>query len=153
MSLGDFLFLAYLKLYKLGQPNNVAMVSEGMEDYLEAIYKLRGEKPVKTKQIANELDVEQPSVSEMFQKLRDKGYISYRKYEGVRLSQEGKEIAEKVIKTHKSIKELLELIGVSEEKAEVDACRIEHQLTDQTTSQLKKLLEDIRENIEDIDFD
>lgn len=147
-----FLFLFSLKLYKLGKPNNCEMVSEGMEDYLEAIYELGEENPVKTKQIAKRLNVSQPSVSEMFQKLRDKGYIDYEEYEGARLSEKGRKIAKKVTQTHRSIKELLELIGVSSEKAEIDACRIEHQLTKETTKQLKELLGFIQKNKEKIDL-
>lgn len=121
------------------------MVSQGIEDYLESIYLLGDEEPVGTKELAKELGVEPPSVSEMLQKLEEKNYIEYKKYSGATLTKRGKKIAQKISDTHRSIKELFKKLGVSEEKAELDACKVEHELSDETFMALNNLLKYIKE--------
>ena len=72
----------------------VIELSRKAEDYLGTIYRLSsGRGPVKTKDIAESLDVRAPSVVEMVKKLDEMNLVIYRKYEGVRLTPEGERIA------------------------------------------------------------
>ena len=117
------------------------MVSKSEEDYLESILNcVRRTGHAKTKEIADDLGISPPSVTEMFQKLESKGYISYKKYKGVELTEEGEKIAQSVKSTHENIKKLLKILQVSEDRADEDACEIEHKLSDETVVQLEKFV-------------
>ncbi|RZN62968.1 metal-dependent transcriptional regulator [Methanonatronarchaeum sp. AMET6-2] len=117
------------------------MVTEGVEDYLEAISKaLEENEKARTNEIALELEVSASSVTEMLQKLDEKGYINYQKYQGVTLTEKGREIADDVIETHEAIKRLFIMLGVPPKKAERDACKVEHHLSDETIIRLKKFV-------------
>ncbi|OUJ18814.1 Mn-dependent transcriptional regulator DtxR family [Methanonatronarchaeum thermophilum] len=125
------------------------MVTEGVEDYLEAISKaLEKNEKARTNEIALQLDVSASSVTEMLQKLDKQGYIDYEKYQGVTLTNKGKEIADDVIETHEAIRRLFLMLGVSKENAEKDACKVEHHLSDETITQLKKFVKYIEETFE-----
>lgn len=118
------------------------MIGKNKEDYLEAVYnsiKKRGQ--AKTNQIAEDLRITAPSVTEMFQKLNNQGLINYQPYKGVTLTKEGEKIAKSVKETHEAIREFFELLQVSEELADEDACKVEHSLSDETKIQLKKFVE------------
>ncbi len=118
------------------------MIGKSKEDYLEAVYnsiKERGH--AKTNQIAEDLRIKAPSVTEMFQKLNAQGLINYQPYKGVTLTKEGEEIAKSVKETHEAVREFFCLLQVSEENADEDACKVEHSLSDETNIQLKKFVE------------
>lgn len=125
------------------------MVTEGVEDYLEAISKaLEKNEKARTNEIALQLDVSASSVTEMLQKLDKQGYINYEKYQGVTLTDKGREIADDVIETHEAIRRLFLMLGVSKKNAEKDACKVEHHLSDETITQLKKFVKYIEETFE-----
>jgi DtxR family Mn-dependent transcriptional regulator len=120
---------------------DVRNLSRKTEDYLEAILTVSWEKGyAKTKDVAEELHVSPPSVVEMFRKLDKRGLIRYRRYEGVTLTPEGREIAEQIKDRHETIKAFLTLINVSEEVADRDACIMEHELDSTTIEQLKEFV-------------
>lgn len=117
------------------------MDNKSLEDYLEAIYKSlirRGH--AKTNEIAEDLGVKAPSVTEMFNKLKDRGYINYRKYEGVTLTEKGSELAKDVSEVHENMKKFLELLQVSSNQADKDACKVEHNLSEESITQLNKFI-------------
>jgi DtxR family Mn-dependent transcriptional regulator len=119
-------------------------LSKSVEDYLETILKIVQEKGyARVKDIAEQLDVKPASVTEMLNKLSTEGLINYEKYSGVTLTEEGREKAEEINKVHEMLKRLLLLIGVPEEIAEEDACRIEHVLHKETVLRILKLVEAI----------
>lgn len=118
------------------------MITKGLEDYLEAIYNsINNRGHAKTNEIAEDLNVKPPSVTEMFHKLNEQGYINYKKYEGVTLTAEGKKIAKNVSDIHTNIRKFLQLIHVSNQQADEDACRLEHYLSEESVSQLNKFIE------------
>ncbi len=91
------------------------------------------------------LAVSPSSVTEMFQKLKEKGYINYEKYRGVTLTKKGSVIAEKTKKRHDTLKEFLCILGVPvcdfpEKIANEDACRIEHVVNTETMKRLRKFV-------------
>jgi len=118
------------------------MRKKTIEDYAEIIYILQEEKGlVHTKDIASALDINPASVTEMFQKLSEAGYINYEKYSGVTLTAKGKTIAKKTRKKHDTLKEFLLIIGINEKIADADACRIEHIVNPETMDRLTKFVE------------
>ncbi|MHC1595314.1 MAG: transcriptional regulator MntR [Candidatus Syntropharchaeales archaeon] len=109
------------------------MLSRGMEDYLEVIYKLIQEKGyARSTDIAHQLDVRPPSVTEMVQRLDEDGLLVYERYRGITLTEEGERVAKSVLRRHALLFEFLTLLGVDEEIADLDACGMEHCLHPET---------------------
>ncbi|MFP4136161.1 MAG: metal-dependent transcriptional regulator [Candidatus Acetothermia bacterium] len=118
------------------------MRNKSFEDYLESIYNsLNRRGHARTNEIARDLGVKAPSVTEMFQKLEDRGYINYRKYEGVTLTEVGREVAKDVSRVHENTRKFLEMLQVSPEQADEDACKVEHSLSEESISQLNRFIE------------
>ncbi len=112
------------------------------EDYLEAIYSIIKEKGyVRVKDIAEELGVRPPSVSEMLAKLRDKELVKYEKYSGTTLTKRGEKIGRSIKTRHNTLKRLLQIILVPEDIAEKNACDMEHHLDPKTIEQLTKFVQ------------
>jgi len=113
-------------------------ISRKTEEYLEAILNISLVKGyARTKDIAEELCIRPPSVVEMIQKLSQKGYITYRKYEGVTLTEKGRKIAEIVKDRHETLRSFLELVRIPETVATQDACKMEHELSPETIEQIR----------------
>ncbi|NLI63046.1 MAG: metal-dependent transcriptional regulator [Methanosarcinaceae archaeon] len=109
------------------------MPTDRKEDYLKEIDKIVAEKGyAQVKDLANALDVGPSSVTGMFKKLADDGFINYEKYGGVTLTKRGKEIARTTQEKFSSINEFLKVLGVCEEIADEDACKMEHILDMET---------------------
>jgi DtxR family Mn-dependent transcriptional regulator len=123
------------------------MISRREEDYLEAIYNLINEKGyAKTTHIANAVDVKPASATEMLQILDSKGFITYRKYEGARLTDKGMKIAEAVKGRHDALLELLILLQIPYDIADSDACTMEHGLNPTTIVQVKKFIQFVKKS-------
>lgn len=121
------------------------MTTGRSEDYLEAIYTVSKKKGyAKVRDISNILGVGPPSVTEMFKKLADDDYINYEKYSGVTLTEKGREVAEATRLKHDTLKELLMILGISEDIAEEDACKIEHTVHPDTMENLTKFVEFVK---------
>lgn len=117
------------------------MPSRKAEDYLEAILNIAEKKGYsRIKDIALALGVTPSSVVEMVKRLNDMDFVEYRKYDGVTLTPEGREIASVVKDRHDTIRAFLEIIKVPEEIADKDACIIEHELEAKTIEQVKNLV-------------
>jgi len=108
-------------------------IRESAEDYLETIlmlYESKGE--VRSIDIAAELNVTKPSVSIAMKKLRENGYIVMDRDNYITLTEEDLPIVQKVFNRHKVITRFLMQIGVNEEDAKNDACKIEHDISPAT---------------------
>ncbi len=109
------------------------MTTRNMEDYLEAIWNLQNRKGyVKAKDIAERLEVSRPSVSEMTKKLSENSYILYEKYGGIVFTEKGKKLAQEIKKRHTLLVEFLKIVGVDEQNAQQDACKLEHDVSPET---------------------
>ena len=118
------------------------MRKKTIEEYVEIIYEIqKKKKKVHTNNIASALDINPSSVTEMFHKLTNEGYVFYEKYNGVILTDKGKSIAIMLKKRHETLRHFLELLGVDKEIANNDACRIEHNVNPQTVKKLRKFIE------------
>lgn len=121
-------------------------IYESGEDYLETILRLtKRQGQVKSIDIANELYYSKPSISRAMKVLSEKGllYMDEKKY--IHLTDEGLKRAEAVYQKHLVIKEALKLLGVDDKIAEMDACRVEHIISDETFSKLKAKVEECSE--------
>ncbi|MDE5715715.1 MAG: ArsR family transcriptional regulator [Anaeroplasmataceae bacterium] len=115
---------------------------ESGENYLEAILMLsKKQKEIHAIDIVNHLKYSKPSVSIMLKKLKEDGYLTIDTNSHIFLTDSGKKIAEKIYARHTCLTEFLLKIGVSETIAEEDACKIEHDLTDETFNAIKDLTE------------
>lgn len=118
-------------------------IHESSEDYLESILMLKERKGfVRSIDIANELDYTKASVSIAMKKLRENGYVETDANGLLTLTPEGLEIAARVYERHRVLSDLLMALGVSAETARADACRIEHDLSDETWEKIKQHAQD-----------
>lgn len=117
------------------------MRKKTIEDYVELIYVLQEKKEiVHTNDIASALEINPASVTEIFQKLSDEGYINYEKYTGVTLTEKGRKIGINTKNKHDTLKSFLILLGVDENIANEDACKIEHHVNKVTMEKLRKFV-------------
>ena len=112
---------------------------ESAEDYLERILILQEKNEgVRSIDIAHSMGFSKPSVSVAMKKLKEAGLIIIDDNGFISLTKEGHVIADKVYETHCVLKRLLIKIGVSPAQAEVDACKVEHDLSEETFEAIKK---------------
>ena len=113
---------------------------ESLEDYLETIlmlYKSTGQ--VRSIDMANEMNFTKPSVSIAMKNLREKGYITMADNGYITLTESGKKRAESVLERHTILADLLISIGVNEETAREDACKVEHDLSEESFEAIKRV--------------
>lgn len=112
---------------------------ESQEDYLETILLLQNRMgQVRSIDIANEMNFTKPSVSIAMKNLREKNYITMAENGYITLTETGRKRAESVLERHTILSDLLISIGVSKETALADACRIEHDLSEESFEAIKK---------------
>ncbi|WP_372519595.1 metal-dependent transcriptional regulator [Candidatus Ruminimicrobiellum ovillum] len=113
-------------------------LTESLENYLETIGMLiRKNKIARVKDISKELDVKNSSVNIALNVLADKGLIIHEKYGYVELTPEGQKIADDI--QHKEdvlVQFFTKILGVDENVALKDACRMEHTISDETLAKL-----------------
>lgn len=114
------------------------IISASLEDYLEAVYILqKEEKPVRVTDIAAFLGISKPSVHKAMGALKESGYICHESYKEITLTEKGCEKARQVLGRHELLKDFLaNTLGVSDETAEKDACRMEHVVSGETIEKL-----------------
>lgn len=114
-------------------------IRQSAEDYLEAILMIKEKKGyVRSIDVANQLNVSKPSVSYATKRLRENGYISFNEDGMITLTDSGMEIADKIYTRHKVLTDIFRSLGVSDEIAAEDACKIEHDLSSETFDALCK---------------
>ena len=112
---------------------------ESLEDYLETILLLQKNiGQVRSIDIANEMNFTKPSVSIAMKNLREKGYITMADTGYITLTEDGRQRAEDVLERHTILADLLMHIGVSKETAMADACKIEHDLSEESFEAIKR---------------
>ena len=127
-----------------GRRGKAMRIHKSAEDYLEMILRLTEDKGyARSVDIAQGLSVSKPSVSVAMKQLREGGYIVMDKDNYISLTDSGMEIAQRIYERHKVLTRVLTLIGVDPDKAEEDACKVEHDISvdtfDAIRAQLAKL--------------
>ncbi len=113
--------------------------NESAENYLETILILSKKLPVvRSVDIANELGFKKSSISVAMKNLRNKNQITVTNEGYIYLTDEGGSIAEMIYERHELLSECLVRLGVSEETATEDACRIEHVISRESIEAIKK---------------
>ena len=116
----------------------IARVSASQEDYLEVIYDLsHGLQSVRSSDIAKRLGVSRASVNKRLTLLKDSGFVEHEPYGLVHLTEQGCIIAKNVRERHNTLyKFLTEVLGVSEDIADQEACEMEHAISQETADKL-----------------
>lgn len=118
------------------------IIKESAENYLEAILMIKKKKGhVRSIDVANELNFTKPSVSVAMKHFREEGYVTVDADGGISLTEKGLAIAERVYERHQVIASALMALGVDEEVAYEDSCKIEHDISQQTFEKIKEFLE------------
>lgn len=116
---------------------------ESGEMYLETIYVLSKKKPVvRSIDVAEEMGFSKPSVSRGVNILKRDGYLTVDEAGGLKLTDFGASLAAKIYERHTVLTALLKTFGVNPETAEDDACRIEHVISDETFTAIKKYMKE-----------
>ena len=117
------------------------ILQESGEMYLETILVLSQSRPsVRSIDIADHMGYSKPSVSRAVGLLRGADYISVDENGFITLTPSGREIAEKIYERHTILSRLLMNLGVDEETAVADACKIEHDISDTSFDAIKRHL-------------
>ena len=121
-------------------------IRESAEDYLEAILRLsRQGEGVRSIDVATMLGVSKPSVSHAMKLLREDGYIAMDRYGTITLLDKGAEIANNIYERHRVLSQMLE----SKETALADACKMEHDISQETFEKIKEyFLKNMKEETE-----
>ena len=116
-------------------------IHESAEDYLESILTLKKRLgSVRSIDVVNDLGVSKPSVSVAMKKLRENGYIAMDSDGHITLLPDGEAIANKVYERHELLTRFFVRLGVSEETAATDACKVEHDLSEESFEAIKRAL-------------
>ena len=113
-------------------------ITEAVENYLETILMLSKDQPnLHAIDICSYLGYSRPTVSIILKKMKDDGLVTVDDDNHITLTETGKAVAEQIYERHKLLSELLIHIGVSKETALKDACKIEHDISEETFEALK----------------
>ena len=114
-------------------------IQESAENYLETIYILHKKTgSVRSIDVVNHLGFSKPSVSNAMKQFRENGYVTVDDGGFITLTELGLEVAEKMYKRHELLTKVLISLGVSEDTAKEDACRVEHYLSDESFEAIEK---------------
>ena len=114
-------------------------IQEAAENYLECILIIGKEKgQVRSVDVAHRLQVTKPTVSITMKQFRENGYVETDEKGILTLTDKGREIAERIYERHVVLTELLLSLGVDEEPARADACRMEHDISEITFTRIKE---------------
>lgn len=117
------------------------------EDYLEAMLIIKNKKGyIRSIDIARQLGITKPSVTYTTKRLREKGYITMDNDNYITITEKGLVIAEKTYARHRILTDLFIRLGVPEDIAEDDACKIEHDISSETFEALCRHLETYRKD-------
>ena len=117
-------------------------MTQSLEDYIEAIYVLAQSKSgAYVHDVAGRLKVKMPSVVKAIRALKDLGLVTQEPYEAIVLTRKGTKVAKMILERHLLLCAFLRKLGVSEEIADQDACRMEHVLSAETIDQIRLFTE------------
>ena len=117
-------------------------ILKSSEDYLEAMLIMKDVHGyIRSIDIAMELGVTKPSVSYATKRLRENGYITMDRDGFITLTDKGMDIATHIYERHKVLTDVLVQLGVSPETARQDACKLEHDISDESFAALKRHME------------
>lgn len=121
-------------------------IQQSAEDYFETIYLLKKKKgSVRAIDVVNEMGFSKPTVSVALKKFRENGFVTVDSAGQIELTDAGLTIAKNIYEKHRIIAEVLMSLGVDENTAYTDSCRIEHCISDTSFSAIKEHFYTMRE--------
>ena len=116
------------------------MVSKALEEYLKTMYVLKKQNGnIRVTDIANKMSCTKASVNKAIYNLKDNGLLNYESYGTIELTQEGENLAKKVLEAYDIVYLFLkDVLDIEEEKAEKEAEKIKVAITDDTINKLAK---------------
>jgi DtxR family Mn-dependent transcriptional regulator len=122
-------------------------MTQSLEDYLEMVSFLSDEGSVRVTDIASRLGVSKPSVLTALKTMESQGLLEHERYRTVSLTKEGKRQAAEIRDRHSFLTAFLhDIIGVSDETAEKDACKMEHILSGETLKKMRAMVKSKKNN-------
>lgn len=119
--------------------------SAAVEDYLERIHDLIDSKGyARVADVAEGLQISQASVSNMMQRLDEKGLLNYEKYRGVTLTSAGEDLAKRITLRHSILEEFLSLIGIEKDIAYADTEGMEHHISSETLGAIEQIVAELK---------
>ena len=117
-------------------------MSNSTEEYLEAIYNLtQNGEAATTSAISKRLKIAPASTTEMLRKLADEEYVKYSPYQGAALTSKGQEIGERITRKHRLLERFLhDILKIGNDKVHIEACAMEHSLSDEAERALCQAL-------------
>lgn len=123
-------------------------IHESGEDYLEAILMIKERNGnVRSIDVAHELSFSKPSVSVAMKNLKANNYITVDENGYINLTETGQEIADKIYERHTFLTNWLTSIGVDPEVAAEDACKMEHAISSESFTAIKKFIADVQKSM------
>ena len=117
-------------------------IHESGENYLEQILMLsRQQEKVRAIDLCTALGFSRPTVSVMLRELRESGFVCTAENGGLALTEAGRAVADRMYERHCVITQALMALGVSRKAAQEDACKIEHDISDETFQKIREFLE------------
>ncbi len=121
-------------------------IQKSAEDYLEAMLMMKEQHGyIRSIDIADHLGVTKPSVSYATKRLRENGFITMDHSGFITLTDSGMEIADRIYSRHKMLTDFFTAIGVSPETARTDACKVEHDISEETFKAMSRYNEILKE--------
>ena len=113
------------------------------EDFLSAIYKYRDDDGnIKANIIAEKLSVSNAAVTDMLKKLSKDGYVDYRRYKGIKLSEDGEDYARNMVRRHRIWEVFLhQVVGIPWDEVHVEAHNLEHGASDSLINRMEEMLD------------
>ena len=116
----------------------MSMLSQRLEDYLEAVYMLIADgHPAQVRAVADMLAVKMPSVVKAIRELKRLELVTQEPYSNIELTAKGKRVAQLVLGRHNLLRSFLMKLGVSRKHADKDACLMEHILSAETIDRIR----------------
>lgn len=127
----------------MGRPT----LTSSMEDYLEALLRLEKERgTVRVKELAELLGLSNPSISTAIPRLGRLGLVTYERYGPIRLTPLGRRMARQVIRREEVLVEFFSrVLGIPEQRAREEACRIEHSISLESLEALEAFLDYLKQ--------
>lgn len=118
-------------------------LTASLEDYLETIWiNTETSQKIRPIDVSKIMNVSRASVTEALNKLSKKGYIRNEKYQTITLTEQGEEIAKKIVSKHRTLQHFFEkILNLSTEESTENACKIEHVITDNAFKQILEFVE------------
>ncbi len=118
-------------------------ISASLEDYLEAIYHtVEAKGAARAKDIVQRMGVHNSSVTQALRSLSEKNLVNYAPYDVITLTDSGERIALDVVKRHRTLSKFLHgVLGLPEDEADAEACRLEHSVSAKVLDRLVRFVE------------